>query len=586
MTTGKTFTHWLILRSHDDPTADDILSGQVGLGTDGSTVYMTTDDGTVTPINGSAVMKDITLDDDAAAEFQVRQASDTYLLADTTDGSEVMKVGNSTIAALTTQIQGVTIDMDASGDMTIDAGGTLDLVAVGVATIQGGSINLGGAGNGDILIGSTGTRDIDIGSVNATEVTLETSGASIELTATGMEHLVATNQTWTMGRTGVDYLVVDDSAGTFAVLSTMLVDASEVQVTGDITVTGSVDGVDLSTLASIANGEGCSQLGVEDAGTYFAGADVEAVLQEIGSSLGGVPANASDLADVDTSGASDKDLFWYVNGDSEWQPVAPATAAAEIDIGDLANVDGAASPTDGQFLAYHTGTGLWGPIAVPSLDDLTDINASSPSEGEVLTWDSGAGEWVASASAVTGGAKSEFEPSPLSTEGVYEIHSDIDQEILTSEGARIHISFSASITRTGTPTGELRLGVILEDSGGTPAAYFATNEDLGGDTDIEVSGQITLSVGEADSADSGERNIYVSGSCLRAVDGAAIHSMIRKYDGSGHAPVSFPGGLKFSDLSTSDNHLRFVALTDDNSHDPSNRYNVSLLSIVIDMFEG
>ena len=157
---------------------------------------------------------------------------------------------------------------------------------------------------------------------------------------------------------------------------------------------------------------------------------------------------------------------------------------------------------------------------------------------------------------------------------------------MTSEGARIHISFSASITRTGTPTGELRLGVILEDSGGTPAAYFATNEDLGGDTDIEVSGQITLSVGEADSADSGERNIYVSGSCLRAVDGAAIHSMIRKYDGSGHAPVSFPGGLKFSDLSTSDNHLRFVALTDDNSHDPSNRYNVSLLSIVIDMFEG
>lgn len=586
MSTGKAYTHWLFLRSHDDPTEDDVLAGQVGLGTDGSTIYMTTSDGTVTPINGSAVMKDIVLDDNASAEFQVRESTNTYLKVDTTDGSEVVKVGNSDVATVTAQVVGETIDIDAGGDMTIDAGGTVDVVSAGVMTLQGGSLNVGGSGNGDILVGTTGTRDIDIGSANATEVTLATSGGSVDLSATGIANEIDTNLVWTVGRSGFDYLEVDDSAGTFSVLSTMVVDASTVAVTGNLTVTGTVDGVDLSTLGSIANGEGASQIGIEDTGTYYTGTDVEAALQEIGVSLGTVPANASDLADVDTSGAADRNLLWYVNGSAEWQPVTPATMAAEVDLGDLADVDGAATPTDGQLLAFNTSTGLWGPINVPSLDDLPDVSVAAPSDGEVLTWDNAAGEWTAAAVPTNGGAKSEFEPGALSTEATYLIHSGLDQEILTDVGSRIHISFAVSITMTGTPGGELRVGVILEDSGGTPAAYFATHADLGSDTDIEVSGHITLSVGDPDGAGAGDRNIYVSGACLRDIDGSSTHSSIRKYDGSGHAPVAFPGGLKFADLSTTNNHLRFAVMTTSNAHDASNKYDVSIQSITVDMFPG
>jgi len=48
-------------------------------------------------------------------------------------------------------------------------------------------------------------------------------------------------------------------------------------------------------LASIANGEGASLIGVEDAGTYFTNTDVEAVLQEIGSSIGSGAANVETI---------------------------------------------------------------------------------------------------------------------------------------------------------------------------------------------------------------------------------------------------------------------------------------------------
>ena len=551
MPPGKIHAHWVTLRSHDDPETDDVASGAVCLGTDGSTIYMTTADGTTTPINGSAVMKDIVLDDDAAAEFQVRESTNTYLLVNTTDGSEVVKVGNSDVASVSVQLLGQTVDVTSSGDTTIDASGTVDVIAAGVATIQGGSINLGGSGNGDILVGTTGTRDIDVGSANATEVTLATSGASLELSATGAAHLVASTLTWTVGRTGLDYITVDDDDETVSLFSTVVVDATTVTITGDVAVTGTVDGVDLSTLASIANGQGCSQLGVEDAGTYYAGADVEAVLQEVGASLGAVPANASDLADMDTTGVADKNVLWYVTGDSEFQPVTPATMAAEV-----------------------------------SLSDLGDVDAAAPAEGEVLTWDNAAGEWVAAATAVTGGANSEFEPAALSTEGVFEVRSGIDQEILFTEGARIHVSFAVTVAMTGNPAGELRVGLILEDDGGSPIAYFATNADLGGDTDVEISGHITLSLGPADSADAGERNVYVSGHCLRETTGASAATSVRVYDDSGHAPLAYPDGLKVADVGSTYDHLTFAVLTTSDAHDGSNKYDVTVQAITVDMFEG
>lgn len=59
---------------------------------------------------------------------------------------------------------------------------------------------------------------------------------------------------------------------------------------------------DLETrLASIANGEGASMIGIEDTGAYFAGANIEAVLQEVGAALGGVTGGIKVVGDIDAS---------------------------------------------------------------------------------------------------------------------------------------------------------------------------------------------------------------------------------------------------------------------------------------------
>jgi hypothetical protein len=64
-------------------------------------------------------------------------------------------------------------------------------------------------------------------------------------------------------------------------------------------------------IGSTSNGEGASLVGIEDAGTYFTGTDVEAALQEIGSDLAGAtsywdrtgtvlsPATAGDTVEID-----------------------------------------------------------------------------------------------------------------------------------------------------------------------------------------------------------------------------------------------------------------------------------------------
>ena len=49
--------------------------------------------------------------------------------------------------------------------------------------------------------------------------------------------------------------------------------------------------------------------------------------------------------------------------------------------------------SDGEFLVVDSGAPAGLSWAVPSLDDLADVNAPSPSGGQVLTWNSGVSEW-------------------------------------------------------------------------------------------------------------------------------------------------------------------------------------------------
>lgn len=62
------------------------------------------------------------------------------------------------------------------------------------------------------------------------------------------------------------------------------------------------------------------------------------------------------------------------------------------------------TPSDGEALAYASGTEDWRPsdvVGAADLSDLADVNAGSPSDNQALTWDNATSKWIAAA--ITGG---------------------------------------------------------------------------------------------------------------------------------------------------------------------------------------
>jgi filamentous hemagglutinin len=363
-------------------------------------LYYVDDGGTERQIQVAAggALTDIPLTDNTATAFDVHESTNSYFSADTTDGSEVVAMGNSSVGTLTARIDGNVIDLNATDDITIDAGGDGHLVVAGIATVQGATVNIGGAGNGDVLVASTGTRDITIGSANATSVDINSAhgrfqltggNAEITTTASGIAYITDGATRYFEANYGNQTITVSDGTNSILVGSSGITVTGNTGVTGNITVTGTVDGVDISTLAGTANGEGASQIGLEDVGTYYTGTDVEAALQEVGASLGTIPANANDLADVDTTGVADGNLLQYVASNSAFEVATPATVVGGAAIGDLSNVDGAATPTNGQVLKYNTSTSLWAPAndaTLAGINDLSDVNTAGVADGSLLRY--------------------------------------------------------------------------------------------------------------------------------------------------------------------------------------------------------
>ena len=116
-------------------------------------------------------------------------------------------------------------------------------------------------------------------------------------------------------------------------------------------------------LASTSNGEGASIIGIEDAGAYYAGGDVEAALQEIGADLAAIAPSAFSM----TSGASGVTIgdLLYMSANDTVDPmpisalhrpvgvaaatVGAATSVAVIDHGLLSGVIAGATFGDQYF---------------------------------------------------------------------------------------------------------------------------------------------------------------------------------------------------------------------------------------------
>lgn len=168
----------------------------------------------------------------------------------------------------------------SAGDLTLEAtagstnvtGGeaAADAIAINASNAAGG-IDID-AGTGGVAIDTTGAVSVD--GVGASNVTTDSGNLTLATTTSGDVALTSADDvTITSG----DDIIFDDAQLTGNV---QLTDTAT-----DFDPTFSSDGIidNLNSLASTATGEGASNVGVEDAGGYFTGTNVEAALQELGA---------------------------------------------------------------------------------------------------------------------------------------------------------------------------------------------------------------------------------------------------------------------------------------------------------------
>lgn len=419
---GKLHSHWVCLRSHANPAASDVDAGAICLGTDGSSIYMTTSDGTTTAINGSAVMKDINLDDNAADEFRLRQASDEYIKVSTTDGSEVLALGNTGVTTLGATLHAATFSATTTGTITMTATGDATVSSSANTVVAGANLYVGAQNSTNpVYVANGGAREVTINSIQGTATQVRAADSTLVMNSDGVRIRVKDGEELQL-QTEAGHTILDTDFGStdditigdvaafagqqlIADVATVLVNndldvvhdltvQGEAAVTGDLELTG---GGSLKASASItamtvsATGQ-ITQLGTSTPTTSqvlsWDGTEWIATTPQSGGASA-----LSGLSDVDNGlSPADNNLLQYSSANSVFEAVTPASILADHDIGALGNVDAGAA-TDGQFLKYNNSTSEWEPHTLVLTD--ADVNATYGAgiDGYSLKWVNASSEW-------------------------------------------------------------------------------------------------------------------------------------------------------------------------------------------------
>jgi len=254
-------------------------------------------------------------------------ASDFTLAADGAADDLTIAVTGAFDSSVVLQSAGTgtdAIDLNATaGGVTIDAAGAFSADAVGASnvTTDSGNLTLSTSTSGDVHV--TGATNVDLLSSSG-DVTLTSADDIIfdDAQLSGLVQLTDSDSDWdgtfagdgivdninsftsTASGEGASNVGVEDASSWFtgAEIETAL---NEIEALFGSTTSGTfaftednvladndavyaaLDKLDLKwgDLANTANGEGASLVGIEDAGTYYTGTDVEAALQEIGADL-------------------------------------------------------------------------------------------------------------------------------------------------------------------------------------------------------------------------------------------------------------------------------------------------------------
>lgn len=339
-----------------------------------------------------------------SSEFHIRETSDYTTETCTTVGEIILDTSDNRILVCTvTGSPGTWVGSDSGSSQDFDDvydlsvsnanltmeidNGTLNfnITTADSFAIQDGGVNIGeftGAGavlfdptsgqnfdvttlgTGDIVLNSADDIDVDAATFNldttgafsldgvgASNITTDTGNLSLTTTTsgdvdiTGIDNVdvVSTNGDITL--TGGDDIIFDDGQ------ITGIIQLSDTDTDWDATFSGNGIIDNINSFTSTAAGEGASNVGIEDASTWFTGAEIEAALNEIEALFGSTTSSTYDFTEDNVLADND--------------PVYAALNKLDLKWGDLASVatgEGASLVGIEDAGTYYTSTDVEGAL--------------------------------------------------------------------------------------------------------------------------------------------------------------------------------------------------------------------------------
>ena len=405
--------------SGSDPSASDLVTGEVAVRTDNGKLFTKKDDGTVAEISGSGGGSGIS--DGDKGDITVSNSGGTFTiddgvvttakLADSTNfatGVTTAKLANDAVTAA--KLANGIVDNNKIATNAAIAGtkispdfGSQNIVTTGSITgadleIDSGTLSVD-ASNNRVGIGTTSPTDLlDIHTTTNNQRLLRLSHPSSPTTACAFigyntDGTGTTNNIVTFGIQTSDtyYNVLNIRRSTQTVGINKLIPTEALDVTGNIAVSGTVDGVDIAALNSTVSGK-LSNI-VEDTSPQLGG-DLDMNSNFISSGILGIK----------NQGAQSEVRLYCESNNAHYAGIkAPAHADFS---GNLSFTLPSGYGSNGQVLQSNGSGGTsWVAQTTAYTNSSVDshLNTSSASSGQILSWNGSDYAWVADQTGGGGG---------------------------------------------------------------------------------------------------------------------------------------------------------------------------------------
>jgi len=236
-----------------------------------------------------------------------------------------------------------TFDIDATGALGMDSDAAITIGGAGIdLTSDGGILSLIGDGTNDIDINNAGAAiDLDastfdllttgafsIDGTGASNLTTDTGNLELSTTSSGDVDITGATNVDVVSTTGDVTLTAGDDIIFDDAQLTGIVQLTDTATDWDATLSGNGIVDNINSFTSTANGEGASNVGIEDASAWFTGTEIEAALNEIETLFGSTTSSTFNFTENNVL-TDDASVYSALNTlDLQWGDLA-STANGE-----------------------------------------------------------------------------------------------------------------------------------------------------------------------------------------------------------------------------------------------------------------